>query len=137
MTEPSGRVDYLASARRHAHDAGTLDQRGARPNAGQLYGLSVECALKALLVRLGAATEADGTIAAGLRAHLPRLANDLAFLPDGRPASALHGAVPHLSKMHDWRIEYRYWRAADIPLASLPHWRSAAREMLAHLDEIL
>jgi hypothetical protein len=127
-------VDYLVCARRHGKDAETLQQAGARPNAGQLYGLSVECALKAVLVQLGAGTLADGTIQDDLKHHVPRLITDLTVLPDGRPADALHAAVPHLARMRDWKVEHRYWRARDIPLDSLAHWQAAAREMLRYLD---
>ena len=130
------RVDYLVSARRHCKDADTLVNAAGRPNAGQLYGLSVECGLKALLVDMGVSVGADRTIADAFRRHLPHLVNDMATLPDGRPASTLHAAVPHLTKMHDWRIEHRYWRAKDLPLDSLPHWQAAAREMLNHLEQL-
>lgn len=130
------RVDYLASARRHCKDADALVQAAGKPNAGQLYGLSVECGLKALLLGMGVQSGPDGTIAEGFRRHLPQLVNDMTTLPDGRPASALHAAVPHLTKLHDWRIEHRYWRAKDLPLGSLPHWQAAAREMLNHLEQL-
>ena len=136
MSTTAKRVDYLVSARRHCKDADTLVNSAGKPNAGQLYGLSVECALKALLVNLGVHTGADGTIAEDFRRHIPQLVNDMTTLPDGRPASALHAAVPHLAKLHDWRIEHRYWRAKDLPLASLPNWQAAAREMLNHLEQL-
>jgi hypothetical protein len=136
MAATTRRVDYLMSARRHRQDAETLVNAGGKPNAGHLFGLSVECGLKAMLINMGAATTSDGSIVDGLRSHLPQLINDMTALPDGRPASALHAAVPHLSKMHDWRIEHRYWRAKDLPLGSLDNWRAAAKELLAHLDNV-
>jgi hypothetical protein len=129
-------VDYLACARRHGQDAEMLHTAGARPNAGQLYGLSVECALKAVLVRLGAGTASDGTIQDDLKHHMPKLLADLTVLPDGRSAATLHAAAPSLARMRDWKVEHRYWRARDIPLDSLPHWQAAAREMLRHLDSV-
>lgn len=136
MATTPKRVDYLASARRHNSDAGTLLTSGARPNAGQLFGLSVECAVKELLVRLGASTTADGTIQDHKR-HIPSLINEITVLPDGRPVAELHAAAPSLSKISDWAIEHRYWRAKDLPLASLPNWQAAAKEVLAHLDSIV
>lgn len=136
MSTKPKRVDYLVSARRHFHDADALQKAGCRPNAGQLYGLSVECGLKAVLVQLGASTEADGSLAAELRLHLPKLVTDVTTLPDGRSASTLTAAVPSLRKMHDWKIEHRYWRARDLPLDSLPGWEAAAREMLVCLDNM-
>lgn len=136
MSTTPKRVDYLTSARRHCKDADALISAAGRPNAGQLYGLSVECGLKALLLKMGVGSGADGTIAEDFRRHLPQLINDMTTLPDGRPASALHAAVPNLRRMHDWRIEHRYWRAASIPLDSLSAWQSAAREMLNHLEQL-
>lgn len=136
MTATHQRIDYLTSARRHCKDADTLMSAGGRPNAGQLYGLSVECGLKAVLVQRGAPTDGDGNLAAELRLHLPRLATEITTLLDGRAASTLAAAVPHLTKLHDWKIEHRYWRAKEVPLASLVHWQAAAREMLTHLDDM-
>jgi HEPN domain-containing protein len=133
MATTPKRVDYLASARRHNTDAGTLLAAGARPNAGHLFGLSVECAVKALLVRLGAETSADGTVQR-FKHHVPKLITDMTVLPDGRPMGVLHAAAPHLSKLHDWMIDHRYWRAKDIPLSSLNHWQAAAKEVLLHLE---
>lgn len=135
MATSPKRVDYLTSARRHNKDAGTLLSGGARPNAGQLFGLSVECGVKALLVRLGAAVTADGTVQDHKR-HIPSLITEITVLPDGRPIADLHAAAPSLAKITDWAIEHRYWRAKDIPLSSLPTWQAAAKEVLAHLDNI-
>lgn len=137
MTATHKRIDYLTSARRHCKDADTLMNTGGRPNAGQLYGLSVECGLKAVLVQRGRPTDADGNLAAELRLHLPRLATEITTLLDGRAAGTLAAAVPHLTKLHDWKIEHRYWRSQEVPLASsLDHWQAAAREMLIHLDDL-
>lgn len=135
MATSPKRVDYLASARRHSKDAQTLLSGGARPNAGQLFGLSVECGVKALLVRLGAAVTTDGTVQEHKR-HIPSLITEITVLPDGRSIAELQAAAPSLTKITDWAIEHRYWRAKDIPLDSLPHWQAAAKEMLAYLDDI-
>ena len=55
-------------------------------------------------------------------------------LPDGRSASVLLAAVPHLGKMHDWQVDHRYWKVAALPRQSLPDWAAAAQEMVSHLD---
>lgn len=131
------RVDYEGCARRHFSDAGTLHHAGGHANAGQLYGFSVECGLKALLIQAGSPADADGTIAGGFKEHLPRLAQiitAMTTLPDGRSASVLLAAVPHLGKMHDWHVDHRYWKVAALPRQSLPNWAAAAHEMVSHLD---
>ena len=131
------RVDYAGCARRHLDDATRLHQSGGHANAGQLYGFSVECGLKALLIHSGTPADADGSIAGEFREHLPRLAQiitEMTTLPDGRSASTLLAAVPHLGRMHDWKVEHRYWKVAALPRQSLPHWATAAQEMVRHLD---
>lgn len=56
-------IDYGDSADRHWLDAELL--RGGRRtnNADQLYGLAAECALKAIMVRLGAPSTPAGDLA--------------------------------------------------------------------------
>ncbi len=137
------RVDYLMCARRHIRDAHFLLDRGRRANAGQVFGFSVECGLKALLVRSGAPVDGDGNVlkASGLREHLPKLGqlvNDMTTLPDGRAANIIQSQLPHLIDTHDWHTDHRYWRASALPLASsLDHWEMAALEMDALLDDVI
>ncbi len=135
------RVDYAVSCRRHWQDANTLLGQNARPNAGQLFGLSVECGLKAvLIIRRSVEVAADGSIREDLQTHLPRIAQqalEMTTLADSRAGSGLRAAVPSLGKMHDWQVEHRYWRPSEVPLDSLPHWQAAAREMLNYLDNVI
>lgn len=136
------RVDYIACARRHIKDACILLQANRKANAGQLFGISVECGLKALLVRLGAAVDHDGNIlrSTGLREHLPKLGQlvtSMMTLPDGRAASIIQSQLPHLNDMQDWHIDHRYWRAPSVPIiSSLAKWEMAALEIDALLDEV-
>ena len=137
------RVDYMACARRHNKDAHILLHKGRRANAGQLFGFSVECGLKALLVRAGASVDGDGNIlkVTGLREHLPKLGNlvtAMTALPDGRAASIMLSHLPHLGTTHDWHTNHRYWRGSAVPItASLDNWEMAALEMDALLDEVV
>lgn len=137
------RVDYLACARRHIKDADFLLARGRKANAGQLFGFSVECGLKALLVRSGALVDRGGNIvkATGLREHLPKLGqlvNEMTTLPDGRAANIIQSQLPHLIETQNWHTDHRYWQASAVPLASsLGHWEMAALEMDALLDDVI
>lgn len=139
MTRTS--VDYTVSCRRHWQDANTLLKHNARPNAGQLFGLSVECGLKAvLIIRRSVEVAADGSICEDLQTHLPRIAQqalEMTTLADGRAGSGLRAAVPSLGKMHDWRVEHRYWHPSKVPLDSLPDWQAAAHEMQNYLDNVI
>ncbi|WP_156350886.1 hypothetical protein [Pseudomonas sp. EGD-AK9] len=143
MSVVSSKVDYLASSRRHIQDAYLLHSRGRLANAGQLFGFSVECGLKAVLVGYGVTTDTDGNIPrpTGYREHLPKLGQlitGLTVFPDGRSASFLLSRLPSLGDMHDWSVDHRYWRVSAIPLgASLGNWELAALEVDAFLDEAI
>lgn len=141
----SPRVDYVASARRHLKDAAILKAAGRQANAGQLFGFSVECGLKAALVATKAQVDPDGNLlgkkqGGQWREHMPRLGQLVmaaTVLPNGRSASMLNSRLHHLSALDDWHIDHRYFRAAAIPLASsLNGWELAALETDALLDDM-
>lgn len=137
------RVDYMACARRHIKDAFILLHANRKANAGQLFGFSVECGLKALLVRSGASVDSDGNITriSGLREHLPKLGqlvNSMTTLPDGRAANIIQSQLSQLNDLQDWHVDHRYWRAPALPITmSLPKWEMVALEMDALLDDVL
>lgn len=132
-------VDYVVAARRHIRDAHILQYGGRLANAGQLFGISVECGLKSLLVRGGASTDAQGNLIKPYREHMPKLGtliNGLMTLPDGRAAGVLHSRLPNLASLSNWKVDHRYWRESDIPLTtSIQAWEWSALEMDALLDE--
>lgn len=133
------KTDYAVAARRHIRDAHLLQHHGHRANAGQLFGICVECGLKSLLVRGGAPQNADGDLIGKYKKHLPdlyKLINGLLTLPDGRTASVLQSRLPNLTSLAHWSIDHRYWRESEIPLSTLLNdWELAALEMDALLDE--
>ncbi len=132
-------VDYVAAARRHIRDAHLLQHEGRLANAGQLFGICVECGLKSLLVRGGAPVDTDGNLDWAFRKHLPQLdtlISGLTTLPDGRAASMLQSRLPNLAALADWKIDHRYWSEPALPLStSLQAWEWAALEMDALLDD--
>lgn len=132
-------VDYVAAARRHIRDAHLLQHAGRMANAGQLFGICVECGLKSLLVRGGAPVDAHGNVDSAYRKHMPELGtliNGMTTLPDGRAASTLQSRLPNLTALANWKIDHRYWSESAIPLsASLQAWELAALEVDALLDE--
>ena len=137
--EKDMKTDYVVAARRHIRDAHLLQYHGHRANAGQLFGICVECGLKSLLVRGGAPQNADGDLTGQYKKHLPNLytlINGLSNLPDGRAASVLQSRLPNLTSLAHWSIDHRYWLEPEIPLSThLKNWELAAREMDALLDE--
>lgn len=151
MNTPTPRppVDYLASARRHHHDAELLYAQGCMANTGQLYGFVAECGLKALLLACGIAPGPDGGLPENhpsnnkrshpLRQHMPTLSARITahgqLIPDGAQATTYMAAMPHLDDFSNWSVDHRYWHDAALPLASVAQWRRAASEVTQMLDQ--
>ncbi|MDD5296218.1 MAG: hypothetical protein PHU46_04835 [Rhodocyclaceae bacterium] len=140
-------VNYKEAARRHLRDGHILQAKGCTANAGLLFGFTVECGQKAVLVACGVLTDTNGNIPLGhrFRAHEPQLSSRVAvdghLIPDGRHANyfAMLGSV---GLMSDWKIEHRYYSEGALPLASVANWELVALEALdmierAELDGIL
>lgn len=143
--EPSS-VNYLESARRHFHDAGTLLGSSRPANAGQLFGIAAECGIKAILVASKVPVDTEGSIdrlpgvkGKGFKEHWPHLGQALTDLvgaiPDSRTAATYLSELSNLAHFSDWRIEHRYWRDAALPLASVARWQAAAGEVMLVLDQ--
>lgn len=137
----SNEVNYVAAARRHLNDGRLLLGAGRRANAGQLFGFSVECGIKALLLACGVARGADGGVVEKnrLRTHLPVLTTRVStcghLIPDGPKATGYMAMLSNLQDLDDWEVDHRYWDESVIPLASLPAWERLAVEANAMLDQ--
>ena len=134
-------VNFAVAARRHHADAKTLGSQGRGANAGQLYGLAVECGLKALLIASGVVPDASGSLPGKhpMRKHLPMLADQLTIqgqlIPDGPTATHYLAMVPGRANFANWSVDQRYWHDTALPLADLPGWAVAAAEVGNMLDQ--
>lgn len=134
-------VDYMAAARRHYDDARVLLADGRKANAGQLFGFTMECGLKALLIACGVTPDADGSVPSGgkFRQHMPSLSDRINtfghLIPDGPKAQTYLAKIPGRTHFQNWSVDHRYCREADVPLTSLPAWESAAKELNEMLDQ--
>ncbi len=136
-------IDFRLAARRHWNDATLLDDHGRTGNAGQLYGLSAECGVKALLVALGYPTEPDGSPAneppAGLskvRSHIHQFVSKMGDIQgeiNGRGGAKYTAMFPNITKFSDWTTDHRYWANSAIP-NSLPASKLASEEVMRMLD---
>lgn len=145
----SDEVNYAAAARRHLSDGRLLLGQGRRANAGQLFGFSVECGIKAVLIACGVARGADGGVAEKnpldqrkghpLRTHMPILSSRVStfgnLIPDGPKATSYFAMLARPGDMDDWRVDHRYWNESSIPLASVARWECLAVEANAMLDQ--
>lgn len=145
----SNEVNYVAAARRHLNDGRLLLEQGRRANAGQLFGFSIECGLKALLLASGVAQGTDGGIAGQdpntgkrhpLRTHMPSLSANIDthghLIRDGSQMTRYMAMLPSLQHGRDWDVNHRYWDESRIPLSSVPGWQQAAVEANDMLDQV-
>lgn len=137
-------TSYKDSARRHVNDAEYLWISGSvsrLPNASQLYGISAECSLKAILIGLGLPAKPDGGVVDHKTyGHVNKLWNEFATYAAGQLggryagmlASGIGGALPFSS----WDVSHRYapdaWLAAQH--ADFTDQRTAARDCIALLE---
>ena len=134
-------VDYAVAARRHHKDGKALLSQGRGANAGQLFGLAMECGLKALLIASGVAPDADGSVpnSKAFRQHMPLLSDRISLhgnlIPDGRLANRYLTMLPGRGAFQSWSVDQRYWRDTALPAADLPAWAAAAAELGNMLDQ--
>lgn len=97
---------FREAAQRHHTDASLLLDLGRLGGADHLYGLSAECALKAILVGLGVIPSAGPPSGSPYRKHIDKLWAEFALYvgASGRPAYSL----PAQNPFADWRVEQRY-----------------------------
>ncbi len=101
-----------------------------RTTAGYLYGISAECAIKALYQKISWTTDSkDGPV----YAHFPHIKAKLRDSISGRGAAQL---VPFTGQhyMEGWDIKIRYSDGACPDAATLERWRENANEARAALS---
>ena len=134
---------FHQAAIRHYKDAELLREHQRMPNAGQLYGFSVECGIKALLIGHGYPTNQEGDMVEKkqpkFRRHIDVLAknmNQLRTFLDGRDGARYLALTPNIDKFSSWSTDHRYYHESSIPHA-LDNWHSGAEEIMRVLDEAI
>lgn len=120
--------DFLDAHRRHWEDAELLFREGRLANADHLYGMSAECGLKYLLIRLGVPLSRQE------RLHVNELWNHFRRLPSARRFPEILGWLGG-NPFYDWRVDQRYAhrtrfdrsRVEDHRKGALKVWRLLAR----------
>lgn len=136
-------ADFPSAAKRHWHDASLLELNGRMGNAGQLYGFSAECGIKALLIALGYPTDPEGSPVSNppsgmpkVREHIHKLVGLIGGIQNyasGRSGAKYTALFPNITKFSNWSTEHRYWADTAIP-NSLPAWKAAAEEVMRMLE---
>ena len=121
-------VDFRDAAERHWEDAGYLLAGKRLANADHLFGLSAECALKAVMRALGMTLRPDGAPAdITLRVHINQLWNEFitfAHRRSGAHYAAQISGIPN--PFANWDVNQRYdHRAGVTPVIAANHQQAA------------
>jgi hypothetical protein len=127
-------VDLPSSARRHLEAARELSAGRRRDVAGYLYGIAVECAIKAMMVDIGlrplpSAQRRDDPFFA----HFPQLATMLRDQLRGRVSAPLKHFLDDPRFMANWSTDMRYSHGHDVVHAWVTAWEEQARQAVASI----
>jgi hypothetical protein len=124
-------VDFYMASRRHFADANVLEKNERHQNADHLYGLSAECALKAVLVGLQVIPNPQA-VQRPFKEHIGKLwaeyLSALGGIQGGRYVQRLGKVNPYAS----WNVGDRYeadWTPDQVPLEAARR-RQALREQV-------
>ena len=119
-------ADFRDAHRRHWHDAELLFKHQRWANADQLYGLSAECGLKAVMVGLGMVGP-QGAPPQRYRKHVNELWPQFVTFVSGPSTS--NYVLPEGRPFDDWSITDRYAHRKGFTEAGVCPHRSAANNV--------
>ena len=121
--------DFADAHRRHWEDAELLFKYERWANADHLYGLSAECGLKAIMLRLGMGVDADGTrLKPQNRKHMPKLWSIFEDFARDRDRGRYLAPLSDAKSFGDWSIHDRYAnRHRFMEEGAAPHREAACR----------
>lgn len=153
------KTNYACAGERHYEDASFLHGDGRLPNADHLFGLAVECLMKALLLRFGGAGGVSMRDSGGSESgrlwwddpqaqnqnkkrkplgHINEMRQALPLLLDGRPGPALTEALTRVSEdFEEWRVDERYADGTHLDAVLFSRRQEAAtlaQELLLHVQ---
>ena len=134
-------VDFGSASRRHWKDAVLLLANARPANADHLYGLSAECALKAVMVACGAPITASGDLVSGAhKVHVDKLWAEYHAVLHGRAGqrylAPLGGSKEN--PFSEWGVEQRYFRESALPGGAVRvRHEKASRACQAVLDRAI
>lgn len=125
------KTDYTRAARRTWDSAVELPQK-CRSVAGYLYGIAAECAVKAIMKRIGIPEQPDERGADPYYAHYPNLAPLLREQIAGRGAAELNPFVAD-SYLQNWSTKMRYSDGGKVTEQRVNKWREHAELALSRV----
>ena len=123
-------ADFANAHVRHWRDAELLFQDGRWANADQLYGLSAECGLKAVMVADGLPIDTDGSPRnRKYRKHVDTLWGIFRAFVQGRRTGRLLHHLPQSNLFASWSINNRYANGVHFNEQAVDPHRTAARRV--------
>lgn len=109
-------TDYSDSANRHWNDGCYLYADNRLANADQLFGLSAECALKAVMLGLGMPVDHTGAPADRKhKIHIDKLWGEFITFANSRNGARYAAKISGIQSPFDnWTIHQRYVHRNDI-----------------------
>ena len=122
--------DFVDAHDRHWEDAEMLFVGKCRANADQLYGLSAECGLKAVMQSLGMKLDPKGKPEEKQhQQHVNGLWPIFQDFAKNRGGARYSQMLPNGEPFVDWSIHERYGHRSQIHEAKINPHREAAREI--------
>lgn len=123
-------ADYPNAHVRHWQDAEFLFNAKRWANADQLYGLSAECGLKAVMVADGLPVDAAGSPRdRRYKEHVNILWNIFHTFVQGRPTGKLLHHLPQSNPFKSWCVANRYANDAHFDRTTVTLHRDAAQQV--------
>jgi hypothetical protein len=122
-------VDFSDAAERHWEDAEYLFVDKRLPNSDHLFGLSAECALKAVMEALGMTMRPSGVPEKTYKVHINELWNHFLSFASGRVGANYAASLrTTLNPFTDWDVSDRYNNRLEfLPTVVADHRQGAVQ----------
>ena len=133
--------DYNDAAQRHWDDANFLLAAARIPNADQLFGLSAECALKAIMLALGMKMK-HGKPEDKKHGHIDCLWDEFISFANTRNGVQYATTLSTNNPFANWSVHQRYEHSSQVSTQAISDHRAGAEQAFksliqAHIDGIL
>ena len=131
-------ADFRAAHRRHWQDAELLFEHQRWANADQLYGLSAECGLKAVMRTFGMPVGRHGVpTQREHRQHVRALWPEFVALANGRGVGKYLQMLPKGEPFAGWSTGDRYAHGRHFSRTCVGQHRSAARAVRVMVQQVM
>ena len=117
--------DYYDAAQRHIDDANHLLAITRLPNADHLFGVSAECALKAIMLSLGMPMT-GGRPQNKKHGHINVLWDEFISFANGRSGAKYATALGTANPFATWDVSQRYENTSTISVAAVTNHKASA-----------